>query len=353
MVTEQQVRRLMSLLSKGLPLAAAAAKTGMSEPTARKYRRLGKLPAAIRPAHDWRTRSDPFAAVWPEVQALLEQDGGLQAQTVFAELLRRYPGRFRPGQVRTLQRRVRDWRARQGPEGEVYFPQVHIPGEQSQSDFTDMRDLGVTIAGESFPHLCYHFVLTYSNWEYAAVCPSETFEALSEGVQGALWCLGGVPHEHRTDNLSAATHELRHSRGRGFTERYRELLAHYRMQGSRNHPGQAHENGDVESAHGHFKRAVDQRLRLRGGRDFATRPDYQAFLQEVTATRNQGRAAGRRAKTTAGLTAAPPTLLPGTRGAGQSVQPDPGGGQNLLGPVAADRSSAAGASVCQSSGAAL
>lgn len=290
MVTMQQVRRLMSLISKGVPLATAAAKAGMSEPTARKYRKLGKGPVVLRPVHDWRTRSDPFAEVWAEVEALLEQDGGLQAKTVFAELKRRYPGRFRPGQLRTLQRRFRDWRAQRGPEREVYFPQVHRPGEQAQSDFTDMRDLAVTIAGEPFPHLCYHFVLTCSNWEYAAVCQAETFEALSEGLQGALWNLGGVPREHRTDNLSAATHELRNSRGRGFTARYRELLEHYGLEASKNFPGNAHENGDVESSHGHFKRAVDQRLRLRGSRDFASLSEYQAFLQEVIAERNRDRA---------------------------------------------------------------
>ncbi|MGH8631505.1 MAG: IS21 family transposase, partial [Burkholderiales bacterium] len=205
-------------------------------------------------------------------------------------LKRRYPGRFRPGQLRTLQRRFRDLRARQGPQQEVYFSQLHRPAEQAQSDFTDMRDLGVTIAGESFPHLCYHFVLTCSNWEYAAVCQAESFEALSEGLQGALWTLGGVPREHRTDNLSAATHELRNSRGRGFTARYCELLGHYGLAASKNNPGKAHENGDVESAHGHFKRAVDQRLRLRGSRAFASLDAYAAFLQEVTAARNRERA---------------------------------------------------------------
>lgn len=289
MVTEQQVRRLMSLISKGVPLATAAAKAGMSEPTARKYRNTGKRPTELRQAHAWRTRSDPFTEVWPEVETLLEQDGGLQAKTVFAELVGRYPGRFRPGQLRTLQRRFRDWRARQGPEREVYFAQVHRPGEQAQSDFTDMRDLGVTIAGEPFAHLCYHFVLTYSNWEYAAVCDAETFEALSAGLQGALWTLGGVPREHRTDNLSAATHELRNSRGRGFTARYRELLDYYGLGASKNHPGNAHENGDVESAHGHFKGAVDQRLRLRGSREFAALAAYEAFLREVTAERNCNR----------------------------------------------------------------
>lgn len=290
MVTDQQVRLLMSLMKEGLPQVTAAAKAGMSERTARNYARAGRLPSQLQAVHSWRTRPDPFAEVWAEVQTLLEQDAGLEAKTVFAELQRRYPGRFRAGQLRTLQRRFRRWRARRGPEREVYFPQVHTPGEQCQSDFTDLRELGVTVGGEPFAHLLYHFVLTYSNWEWVSVCFTESFEALSEGLQAALWRLGGVPAEHRTDNLSAATHELRVSRGRGFTVRYRELIEHYGMSASRNHPGNAHENGDVESAHGVLKRALDQRLRLRGSREFASGEEYAAFLQAFIEERNAGRA---------------------------------------------------------------
>ena len=289
MTTDQQVRRLMGLMRKGLPLSTAAAKAGMSEPTARKYWQGGKLPSDRKARHTWRTRSDPFAEVWAEVQALLERDAGLEAKTVFGELQRRYPERFQAGQWRTLQRRFRDWRALAGPAQEGFFPQVHYPGEQCQSDFTDMRALGVTIGGEPYPHLLYHFVLTYSNWEWGAVCFSETFEALSEGLQGALWELGAVPAEHRTDNLSAATRELRVSRGRGFTARYQELLVHYGLKASKNSPGRAHENGDVESAHGGLKGGVDQRLRLRGSRAFASLEAYRAFLKELIAERNAAR----------------------------------------------------------------
>lgn len=289
MTTDQQVRLFMSLIKKGLPLCAAAAKAGLSEPTARKYRRAGKLPSEMRAAHTWRTRPDPFEEVWPEVQALLEQDGGLQARTVFEELARRYPGRFQPGQLRTLQRRFRDWRALRGEDREVYFAQRHRPGEQSQSDFTDMSALGVTIAGEPFAHLLYHFVLTCSNWESVSLCYTETFEALCEGLQRALWRLGGVPEEHRTDNLSAATHELKRSRGRGFTERYRELLEHYGLRPSKNSPGRAHENGDVESSHGALKNVVDQRLRLRGSRDFDGVEGYWEFIEALVEERNVGR----------------------------------------------------------------
>ncbi len=291
MTTDQQVRLRMSLIKKGLPLVTAAVKAGMSEGTARKYRRLGKLPSEVGAAHGWRTRSDPFEAVWAEAEALLEQDSGLQAKTVFEELQRRHPGEYQAGQLRTLQRRFRHWRALHGADKEVYFAQAHRPGEQCQSDFTVMDALGVRIAGEAFPHLLYHFVLTYSNWESVSLCYSETFEALSEGFQGALWRLGGVPEEHRTDNLSAATHELAKSRGRGFSERYQELLDHYGMRGSKNTPGRGHENGDVESSHGGLKNVVDQRLRLRGSRDFASVEAYWAFIEVLASERNAGREA--------------------------------------------------------------
>jgi len=288
-VTDEQVRLLMSLISKGMPQLTAAAKAGMSERTARKYVRSGQMPSALKAPRTWRTRPDPFAEVWPEIESLLRQDGGLQAKVVWGELNERYPGRFGAGMLRTLQRRFHAWRARSGPDREVYFPQIHRPGVQAQSDFTDMRRLEIRIGGEPFPHLLYHFVLTYSNWEAVSICPSESFESLSAGLQAALWRLGGVPLEHRTDNLSAATHELADSRGRDFTARYRELLDHYGLRASRNFPGNAHENGDVESVNGGLKMAIDQRLRLRGSRDFASREAYQGFIEACVTARNATR----------------------------------------------------------------
>ena len=312
MTTDEQVRRLMSLIKKGMPLCTAAAKSGMSEPTARKYRRAGKLPGQMKAPRTWRTRPDPFEAVWPEVLELLDRDAGLQAKTVLKELQRRYPGQFQDGQVRTMQRRLRQWRALHGQEKEVYFAQRHRPGEQAQSDFTHMGQLGVSIAGQPFGHLLYHFVLTYSNFEAVSLCYGETFEALSGGLQEALWRLGGVPREHRTDNLSAATHELKRSRGRGFTSRYRELLEHYGMRGSRSTPRRAHENGDVESLHGGLKNAVDQRLRLRGSRDFDTVTSYMALVEAAVEERNAGRAV-RLAEERAVLGALPVRALPAYR----------------------------------------
>ena len=191
MVSDQQVRRLWRLVRTGLTLEVAAAKAGMDAKTARKYVRDRRLPSEMQQKHEWRTRPDPFAEVWEEVQERLEVEPGLQAKTLFEHLQRMQPGRFTDGQLRTPQRRIKHWRATEGPAKEVFFAQRHEPGELCQSDFTHCRELEITIGGEGFPHLIYHFVLSYSNWETGTICYSESFENLSEGLQQALWELGG------------------------------------------------------------------------------------------------------------------------------------------------------------------
>jgi hypothetical protein len=259
----------------------------MDEKTARKYRRSGNLPSEMNPPHTWRTRPDPFEEVWEEVRDKLEDNAGFEAKTLFEDLQRRYPERFSDGQLRSLQRRVKVWRALEGPQREVMFAQVHEPGALCQSDFTRMGSLGITIAGQLFDHLVYHFVLTYSNWETGTVCFSESFESLSEGLQNALFELGGVPGTHQSDRMSAAVSNL--SECKDFTESYEGLLGHYGMAGRKSQAGKAHENGDVEQRHHRFKRAVEQALLLRGNRDFASRGDYEAFLRRLFDQLNAGR----------------------------------------------------------------
>jgi hypothetical protein len=287
MVTDEQVRRLMELIQIEDTLAMAAAKAGMDEKTARKYRRSGRLPSQTRAAHTWRTRLDAFEAAWPALKQMLKLNPGLEAKTLFQYLQRTEPGRYADGQLRTLQRRVKIWKALEGPAKEVFFPQQHHPGQRSQSDFTDMSGLGVTIQGQPFDHLVHHFVLTYSNWETGTICFSESFEALSAGVQDALWELGGVPETHQTDCLSAAVHKLDHPEQ--FTERYRALMAHYGLEPRRTNPHSPNENGDVEQSHHRLYRAMDQSLMLRGRRDFDARPEYEAFMRQVFAQLNAGR----------------------------------------------------------------
>jgi hypothetical protein len=287
MVTDRQFRRLRKLLQTESTLANAADRAEVDEKTARKYRDSDSLPSQRRVPHTWRTREDPFQHVWPELLELLRLNPGLQAKTLFDDLQRPFPGRFPDVQLRCLQRRIKQWRALEGPPKEVFFAQIHEPGRLAESDFTCMAKLGVTILGEPFDHMVYHFVLTYSNWEAGTVCFSESFETLSEGLQNALWELGGVPRRHRTDRLTAAVNSDPQSEM--FTRRYQGLLAYYQIEGQAIQPRQANENGDVEQSHHRFKQAVDQALMLRGSRDFASRGDYQTFLKKLMAGRNANR----------------------------------------------------------------
>lgn len=287
MINDQQVRSLKNMLSKGKRLYESALKTGMDEKTARKYRDSEKLPSEMKNEHKWRTRKDPFEQVWDEVKELLEAESELEALTIFKELQRKYPGTFDDGQLRTLQRKIKCWRATYGPPKEVMFPQVHYPGRLSQSDFTHMSDLGITINKQQFYHLLYHFVLTKSNWETCLICFSESFESLSEGFQNSVWELGGVTEFHQTDRMSTAVNK--NGNPEDFTRRYMELMQHYNIKPKKINTGKANENGDVEQAHYRFKNAVDQHLMLRGSRDFASREEYEQFLRKILKLRNQGR----------------------------------------------------------------
>ena len=289
MVTDRQVRRLMSMLQEDKSLLVSADKVGMNRETAAKYSRVGKLPSELQMDHTWRTRTDPFVDVWPWVAEQLSVNAGLEAKTLLEALQRNYPGQFADGQLRTLQRQIKRWRSLEGPPKEVFFAQVHHPGRLGQSDFSYMTELGVTIGGQSFEHLIYHFVLTYSNWEALTLCYSESFESLSEGLQNALWELGGVPQRHRTDCLSAAVANT--SNRDEFTLRYQTLLEHYALRAEKTNPDSGNENGDVEQRHYRFKRAVDQALMLRGSRDFINVQMYKQFLKALTAQLNGGRQA--------------------------------------------------------------
>jgi len=288
MVNNRKVRLLMEQLREGKPLAAAAAHAGMSENTARKWRDSEKLPSEVREERYWRTREDPFREVWDEVHEMLEKNPGLEAKTIFEYLQRECPGRYQDGQLRTFQRRIKVWRATEGPPREVFFPQVHKPGVLAESDFTYMNELGITIAGVPFYHLLFHLVLTYSNWEHATICFSENFQALSVGFQNALWDLGGVPEKNKTDRLSTAVHNSVEN-PEEFTRKYNALLSHYQIQGEKIQAGEAHENGDIEQAHNRLKEAIDQSLMLRGSRDFSSVEEYKAFLEGVIDQRNAGR----------------------------------------------------------------
>jgi hypothetical protein len=287
MVTDQQVRRLFKLNQVEKYFGIAAMKAGMDEKTARKYRGTGKLPSELKQGHTWRTREDPFEDVWDDIKSMLDCNPGLEAKTIFEYLQRKCSGEFADGQLRTLQRRIKIWRAVEGPSKEVFFSQIHRPGELGQSDFTHMNKLGVTISGVPFDHMIYHFVLTYSNWEAGTICFSESFESLSQGLQNALWELGGVPEKHRTDCLTTAVNKADHPEE--FTRRYQDLVDHYGTTACKTNPNSPNENGDVEQRNYRFKKAVDQALLLRGNRNFDDRTSYEEFLRKLFMQLNAGR----------------------------------------------------------------
>ncbi len=289
-ITDQQVHLYMMNIRKNKSQELAAAKAGISQRSARRIQRAATLPSQ-NPRRYWRSRADPFAQVWDcEVVPLLKSAPKLMAITLLRKLQDDYPGRFPEGMLRTLQRHIRRWRALEGPPKEVFFPQEHAPGHRGLSDFTSMGELHITIANAPFAHILYHFVLAFSRWEHVEVVEGgESFEALSKGLQNALWQAGGVPQEHRSDSLSAAFKNL--TEEQDFTVRYTALLEHYGMVGTRNNRGVSHENGSVESSHRYLKEAIEQALLLRGHRDFDDRTAYEGFVREAVMRRNRRNAA--------------------------------------------------------------
>lgn len=281
-INSQQVRIYMSTRASGQRQVTAAAKAGISERTGRRIERreAGAEPLAKR---HWRTRKDPFEEVWEaELLPLLDQHATLQAKTLLEVLQERYPARYPDPLLRTLQRRVKQWRALNGPDKEVMFRQQHPPGRLGLSDFTQLKGIIITVGGQPLVHRFYHFRLVFSGWRFVKVIlGGESFTALAEGLQSALRRLGGAPEEHRTDSLAAAFKNLKLEDRDDLTQRYEALCAHYGMRPSRNNRGQGHENGAIESPHGHLKKALVQGLLVRGSNEFDSVASYQHWLQAL------------------------------------------------------------------------
>jgi hypothetical protein len=240
----------------------------------------------VRQPRGWRTRKDPFEAVWPEIAARLKEAPELEAKTLFEELISSNPQSYEPGQLRSLQRRIKRWRAQEGPDKVIFFAQEHRPGEAAQTDFTWATQLGITIGGEPFAHMLCHVVLPCSNWQWATVCWSESMVALRRGVQSAMFRLGCVPQYHQTDNSTAATHDLRTGK-RGFNEEYSALMRHLGMTPRTTEVGAKEQNGDVESLNGALKRRLEQHLIVRRSREFPDVETYEGWLQGVLEAANR------------------------------------------------------------------
>jgi hypothetical protein len=271
----------------------------MDRKTGRKYVAGGQLPSEVVKDRDWRTREDPFAEHWPEVEARLVETPELEAKTLFELLVEKHPDQYEPGQLRTLQRRIKVWRAARGPDKEVVLAQQHRPGEAAQTDFTWVTELAITIAGQLLVHMLCVFTLPYSNWRWATVCLSESIAALRKGVQRALFQLGRVPTYHQTDNSTAATHRIPDGRSvvaeggkRPFNEDYVAMMRHFGMTPRTTEVGEKEQNGDAEASNRVLKRALEQALLVRGSRDFESVDAWQSFIDDVV--RKGNRAQGRR-----------------------------------------------------------
>jgi len=286
---DRKVRKLMTEYQKTGNLSKSANRADMDPKTARKYIRRGKLPSQMKIERTWRTRKDPFAKHWEECERMLKDAPELEAKSIFDWICDKYPENYEESQLRTFQRRVSDWRVLKGPDKEVYFPQIHKPGKRMSTDFTHMNKLGITICGESYNHMLCHCVLTYSNWEWAEICHSESMLALRKGIQSALFRLGRIPNEHWTDNSTSATHtpdKSKHTE-RSFNKKYLDMMDHFGMIPKTIQVGEAHENGDVESLNGVLKRRIEQHLLLRGSRDFDSVESYESFIREVLKKANR------------------------------------------------------------------
>jgi len=290
-ITKQQVHLYMKKRNEGLAQTTSAAKAALSE---RSGRRIEK--GQLQPKNNARkesSRKDPLASVWEsELIPRLEAEPQLTPITLLELLQKDYPEEYSDKVLRTLQRRVKSWKALYGPEKEVIFLQEHPVGRQGLSDFTTLKNIEITINGKPFSHLLYHFRLAFSGWSYMKVtCGGESYTALTSGLQEALWRLGGSPLEHRTDHLSAAFKNYGKQKivdaRKDLTQRYEAFCLHYNMNPTHNNLGEAHENGGIEGPHGHLKRRIKQALLLRGYNDFKRIEAYQDFIEEVVQQHNR------------------------------------------------------------------
>jgi len=288
MLTDKQFERLLSMKHKKEYFYQVADAAGVSAKTARKYLKLNRLPSQLKAEHTQSTHEDAFTDVWPDAVKFLENNTGIEAKSLFRHIQHQHPGKFKDNQLRTFQRRVKDWKILYGPGQEIYFPQDYKPGQFGASDFTKMNDVGITINNIPFEHSLSHFVLCYSNYESATIVEGgESFENLSIGLQNALWDISKVPVYHRTDNLKAAVSKVGYPKE--YTDNYKALANHYKFEPVSIQPRKPHENGDVEQSHFRLITAIEQALILRGSKDFDSIESYDSFIQKIIKQRNEQR----------------------------------------------------------------
>lgn len=287
-ITNNQVKIYMKSRKEGYTQKISAAKAGISVRSGHDIEHGKRQDPKTKDRH-WRTRKDPLEPVWDsELVPLLEESPTLLGSTLLDYLQNNYTDKYPDSILRTLQRRVREWKGKYGKDKEVMFRQIHEPGALGLSDFTTLKGITVTIRGKVFKYILYHFRLAFSGWSNLKITiGGESYTALTEGLQDSLRRLGGCPSEHRTDSLSAAFKNISKEAIDDITKKYHDFCEHYSMKPTRNNLGCKHENGSIESAHGHVKRRIKQAFLLRGSYDFDSVEEYQIWLDEVVNNHNR------------------------------------------------------------------
>ncbi len=283
MVTDGQVIALWKEFRKSKVIKIAALKNGMNRKTAAKYLQNYNLPSETVIIRNWRTRPDNLKGVWPKAEEFLAITPDIEAKALFEHLQEVHPLLLNQVQLRTFQRRVKQWRIQNGTNQEVFFDQKTIPARMAQLDWVDMNKFKITINGMLFKHKLCHFTLNHSNVESATICSSESMLAIKKGLRDFLYrVLGKAPQILQVDNSSAATHRpCKDKKKRVFNSEYVQVLEYYGIEAQKTNISKPNENGVVESQNGHLKNKVKQALTIRGSKNFANTQQYQKFINDI------------------------------------------------------------------------
>jgi len=283
MVTDNQVLALWKEFRKSKVIKIAALKTGMDRKTATNYLKQNTLPSESIKNRDWKTREDKLQNIWPLAEEFLKVTPDIEAKALFEHLLDNYPARLHEGQLRTFQRRIKQWRIKHGHDQEVYFDQLTIPGKMAQLDWMDMNKFAIEINGQFFKHKLTHFTLNHSNIESATICRSESILSIKKGLRDFLYRVAGkAPQVLQVDNSSAATHRpCKDKKKRVFNNEYIQILDYYGIKAQKTNVASPNENGVVESQNGHLKNKIKQALIIRGSKNFKDENEYQGFINVI------------------------------------------------------------------------
>ena len=291
MISDHQAIALFKEYKTSKNIKRSALKTSMDRKTAAKYINKSKLPSELVGDRNWRTHVDKLLPIWDDALSFLQSEPDLEATSLFEHLLDMHPDKLQETQLRSFQRKVKEWRIKYGADKEVFFDQISIPGEMAQVDWLDMNQVKIIIDGEHYKHKLIHFTLNHSNTESATICKSESISAIKIGLRNFLYnTTGKAPQGLQIDNSSAATHRpIKDQSKRVFNDEYLEILKYYNITPYKNNIRKPNENGVVESQNGHLRNKIEQTLKIRGSKSFSSLSEYKKFIDKIINKLNKRR----------------------------------------------------------------